>query len=639
MSILTVTGIKKSFGANIILDGISFNVEPGDKTGLIGRNGSGKTTLFNIILGNIPPDEGQITRSRNVKAGHMSQFAIKDEGATLEEELTDTFSDLIRIQGELDALLSQISDDTLPEAAREKLILRHSTLHEKFVDEGGLYYKSRVFATLRGLGFADDDFSRTLDTLSGGQRSKLALSKLLLSDCDLLLLDEPTNYLDIDATEWLEDFLGNFPGAFIVISHDRYFLDRITNKTMELEGTKLSSSLGNYSSYMEHKSGEDTAALRKYENTMREVARIEGIIKNQRKWNRERNIRMANSRLLQVERLKSTLTAPKREDRNLKFSFGEAKAGGNDALSVEGLNISYGEKRVLSDVSFYIARSERVFLLGANGSGKTTLLSAVVGNCEYSGRVRIGANTDISYYDQLGKTISGGKTVLDEIWDEYRDMSQTDIRNALAAFLFTGDDVFQNTDDLSGGERARLELLKVMLSGANLLLLDEPTNHLDIYSKEALEDALMNYDGTMLIVSHDRYFINKLADRIIYLKDGAALDFDGTYDEIPKQIREGAAPVPREVKTSPAKAEFLKKKERDSMIRSLRTKISRAEEEIEELEAELYEIDLELSMPEVSSDYKRAMELASRQKQVLNQLDRKILIWEEQSELLFSQDE
>ncbi len=634
MGILHVSDLSKYFGDREILKSVSFSIEPGEKAGLVGKNGAGKTTLFRLLTGEEKSDGGVITFGRDAKMSYLSQFVTENRDKTLWEELISTFSALIEKENELESITKKMSRTDLEEAERERLISRHARLHDEFTADGGLYYKSRVAATLKGLGFSEDDFSRPLSSLSGGQLSKLALSKLLLSNSNLLLLDEPTNHLDIEAIEWLEDFLRNFSGAFIVISHDRYFLDRVTSKTIEIDRGALTVFSCAYSEYLERKEGEEEYVRRRYENTMREIKRIEGIVKKQRQWNRERNIRTAESKLKQIERIKKTLVEPKEYEKRLKFSFAPAKKGSFDALLCENVSISYDGEPILRNVTFDITDKERVFLLGRNGSGKTTLLRAVTGQIPYTGSIRTGASCEVAYYDQLGGNIRGGSDVISEVWDDFPALSETEVRSALAAFLFSGEDVYKSVSELSGGERARIALLKVMLKGANFLILDEPTNHLDIYSKEALEDALIDYGGTMFVISHDRYFINKLCDRIIYLSGGEAGDFSGSYDEFAAQRREAQKTVLQTEKKSDTKAEFLKKKQTQSLIRSLNMKISRTEEEIAALEDELKEIERQLSDGATASDYIKITELTKKQAEANGRLSQAYEKWEALSEEL-----
>jgi len=634
MSVLNVSGLNKYFGERGLLENVSFSVEANDKIGLIGKNGAGKTTLFKILLGEMNHDGGQIVFARGTNVGHLSQFVTNDTHRTLWDELLLSFEPLMKLEAELEELTLRMSDESLSDDEREKIISRHARMHEDFVNRGGLYYKSRVSATLRGLGFSEEDFSRTLNTLSGGQLSKLELSKLLLSESTLLLLDEPTNHLDIEAIEWLEDFLRNYSGAFIVISHDRYFLDRVTTKTMEIERGRVTLVSMPYTRYIEHKEGEEEYTLRRYENTMREIRRIEGIVKQQRQWNRERNIKTAESKLKQIERMKATLVVPESKEKHLKFSFAPAKRGSSEALVVQDVSISFDGAKIIDNVSFDLADAERVFLLGRNGSGKTTLVRAIMDKIPYDGEIKTGVSCDVAYYDQLGRTIRGGCDVITEVWDDFPTLTQTDVRNALAAFLFAGDDVFKSIDELSGGERARIALLKVMLKGANFLILDEPTNHLDIYSKEALEDALLNYEGTMVVISHDRYFINKLSDRILYLEGGHLTDFTGNYDEFSQSRRENPVQTEKAEKKSDAKAEFQRKKELQSQIRSLNTKIKRAEDNIADIEAKLEEAQAMLSDESISSDYKKMMEITELQQELNEKLEAAYSEWEELSEKL-----
>lgn len=551
-----------------------------DRVGLVGANGAGKTSLFKILTGEYSPSSGEVFTGKGVKLGYMEQHTCSDN-KTVYGELISVFSDLIRQEKELE----QISQ-RLTEKADAGLIARQDFLNEQFLRNGGATYKSLTRSALAGLGFDESDFDKPTSKLSGGQRSKLVLSKLLLSRADLLLLDEPTNHLDISAVEWLEGFLASFSGAFIVISHDRYFLDKITNKTIELDSCRLRSYKGNYSQFLIKKEAEQKAIREKYENDLKEIERIEGIIAQQRRWNREKNIKTAESKEKAVERIKAQLVAPDAVQQRIRFDFTPKCLSGEEVLNVSGLSKSFSGKMLFEDVSFNIRRGERVFLVGDNGCGKTTLLKILMGDhAADSGAFSFGANLFTGYFDQVQEKLDLSKSALDEVWSAFPAMTQTEVRNALAAFLFRGDDVYKRLSDCSGGERARVALLKLMLGKYNFLLLDEPTNHLDAYSREELENTLKSYSGTMLIVSHDRYFINKLATCVLELTPNGINKFIGNYDDYAdhRYIRAAASKKEKQ----PVQNEYKLKKERASAARKLRTAVSRLEGEIEELEDEI----------------------------------------------------
>ena len=515
MILLNGSNIKKMFLDETLFENVSFSVDSSDKIGFVGANGAGKSTLFKIITGDIDYDEGEIFKNKSLKIGYLDQYSVNGSSKSIMEELLLVFAEVIEIENQLDEIRFDIENKN---GNLDELIKKQTVLQERFAELDGFYYKSKAKSTLTGLGFSEEEFNLSVDKLSGGQKTRVALGKILLSDANLLMLDEPTNHLDIESVEWLEDFLKNYSGAFIVISHDRYFLDRVTNKTFELDNMRFRSYNGNYSEYMAQREIDKKTEQRNYDNTMKEIKRLEGIVEQQRRWGRERNFITAESKQKVIDKLEKTLVAPDAEREDMRFTFKACAGGGQDVLQTEGLGMAYGENRLFSDVDMLIKKGEKVFLLGPNGCGKTTLLKIIMGEYEQSeGEYKIGANIHVGYYDQIQENLSMDKTVIDEIWDEYPNLTQTDIRNALAVFLFRGEDVFKEIHKLSGGERARVELVKLMLRNVNLLIMDEPTNHLDIESREALESALTGYDGTMLMVSHDRYFINKLADRILYL--------------------------------------------------------------------------------------------------------------------------
>ena len=527
MAVLDVQNLSLSFGENTIFDKVSFDIKDREKVGLIGVNGAGKTSLFKIITGEYEPDSGACFISKNASLGYMQQHTCS-QNRTVWNELVSVFDELIAVERELEEVNLRLREGM---GSQSENIEKQDYLTEKFNRDGGLTYKSRTRSALLGLGFEEKDFDMPTSKLSGGQRSKLILAKLLLSKADFLLLDEPTNHLDIKAVEWLEEFLKDFSGAALIISHDRYFLDKITNKTVEIENGKCRCYIGNYSEFLKKKEAEQKAIEEKYENDLKEIERIEGIIAQQRQWNREKNIKTAESKEKMVERIKAQLVIPDSKVDKIRFDFTPKAISGEDVLSVKDLEKSFSDKPVFKNVSFKVKRGEKLFLLGDNGCGKTTLLKILMKDyVADGGTYKFGANVFCGYFDQVQAKLDLTKTVLEEVWSNFPAMSETSVRSALAAFLFKGEEVYKNLSDCSGGERARVALLKLMLGKFNFLLLDEPTNHLDAFSREELEDTLLNYSGTMLIVSHDRYFINKLATRIIELTPDGVNEYIGDYD-------------------------------------------------------------------------------------------------------------
>lgn len=601
MNVLDVQNLTLSFGENTLFSNVSFSIKEGEKAGLVGVNGAGKTSLFKIITGEYSADSGSCFISKNARLGYMQQHTCSVE-RTVWNELVSVFSDLIEIEQELEDISNKLSEN-----ADKALIERQDYLTNKFNQNGGLTYKSMTRSALIGLGFTEEDFSKSTALLSGGQRSKLILAKLLLSRADFLLLDEPTNHLDISAIAWLEDFLLSFKGACLIISHDRYFLDKVTGKTVEIENKKVRSYAGNYSTFLVKKQAEQKAIEEKYENDIKEIERLEGIIAQQRQWNREKNIKTAESKEKVVERIKAQLVVPDSKVEKIRFDFTPKCVSGEDVLRADGVSKSFGSKKIFKNVSFSIKRGERVFLLGDNGCGKTTLLKILMGDLSRDdGSFSFGASLMTGYFDQVQEKLDLSKTVIDEVWSAFPFMTETAVRNALAAFLFKGDEVFKKLELCSGGERARVALLKLMLGGFNFLLLDEPTNHLDAFSREELENTLLNYQGTMLIVSHDRYFINKLATRIIELTPDGCNNYLGNYDDYAQNRY--VAKAEKAVKEKSKVNDYKLKKERQSTLRRLTAKSKSLESEIEATEAEIEGVQSALN----TSDYNELMELTAQ---------------------------
>ncbi len=628
MTVLNVQNLSFSFGERELFSKVNFDINEKEKVGFIGANGVGKTTLFHLIRGELEPAEGEVVKSKDVTVGYMEQHTCSQTGRTLIEEILSVFDHLIKMEEKLDEvnnkLLLGIGDSLENIRVQDELTV-------KFQNEGGLTYKSRARSALIGLGFSESDFTMTTDKLSGGQRSKIALAKLLLSRSNLLLLDEPTNHLDISSVEWLESFLKNYNGAVFVISHDRYFLDKITDKTVELESKKVRCYKGNYSEFLVKKKAEQKAIEEKYECDIKEIERLEGIVAQQRQWNREKNIKTAESKLKVIERIKEQLVIPDSKVERIRVSFEPKYVSGNDVIIADSLSKSFGDKLIFKDVNLHIVRGEKVFLLGDNGCGKTTLLKTLLGEYKPTeGKFLFGENVSKGYFDQVQAKLDLNKTAIEEIWSAYPQMTQTAIRNALAAFLFKGDDVFKLMSELSGGERARIALLKLMLGGHNLLLLDEPTNHLDAFSREELENTLIDYSGTMLIVSHDRYFINKLSSRILELNDKGITEYLGNYDYyIEKKSATLQDKFVVKEKSTAKVNDYKLKKEQAAEQRKLKTQLTKTEEAITTLEEEISEIEHLLSSSEVQSDYEKLLEYTEKLKNKNDELDEMYIQWEE----------
>lgn len=614
MGLINISNLKKSFGEQLLFENLTIEIGEKDRIGLTGVNGTGKTTLFKMITGEILPDEGTITMGKYTTLGYMEQHVQNDLNKTVYEEVLTVFSGLIETEEEIKAVNEAINQKGLTEDELKKLVLRQHSLNERFKDEGGLTYKSIARSTLIGLGFTEPELGQPVKTLSGGQKSKLSLGKMLLSNANILLLDEPTNHLDIPSVEWLETFLLGYNGAFIVISHDRYFLDKVTTKTVEIENNKVTVCNGNYSEYLKVKEKNKDILEHQYKSQQKEITRIEGIIEQQRRWGREKNIKTAESKQKVVDKLKASLVTPEKDVSKINFTFKSRPGGGNDVLIVKDLKKRFEGKPLFENVNMHIKKGERVFLLGENGSGKTTLFKILLDQLESdSGSYKIGTNIFVGHYSQTQEDLSLEKNILEEVTNVFPHMSQTTIRTALASFQFKGDDVFKTISTLSGGERARVSLLKLILSDVNLLLLDEPTNHLDINSRQALEDAFSEYDGTLLIISHDRFFINKMADKIYFLTNDGVEEYSGNYDYFLQQRKEiQINESDNQQDDSPQKNDYFLKKELAAKQRRLAGQISRLQKGIEENEEVLANLQALQLTEEYTTDYVKAMEIATK---------------------------
>ncbi len=609
MSIISAAGLVKEFADRTLFSNVNFSVEKGDKIGFIGANGAGKTTLFKIIIGAESPSGGGVVRQSGIKVGYLEQHACEGSDKTAFFETLEVFSDLMDMEAELDEISTRLLSSN--DAA---LIERQSFLTERFNLEGGLTFRSRTAAVLSGLGFSGEETELPISALSGGQRAKIGLAKLLLCKNDLILLDEPTNHLDIDAIAWLEEFLVSYTGAVIIISHDRYFLDKVTTKTMELDSEKLYFTAGNFSRYLELKNQRLEAMERDYENKAKEIKRIEGIVEQQRRWNREKNIKTAESKLKQIDRIAKTMEKPKTESHRLKISFPVKFLSGETVLEVERDSCVFDGVPLYRDISFTVRRGEKVCLIGPNGIGKSTLLKRLVSK-DFPFVFKYGVGVDLGYFDQFQDNINKALDPFSEIHNTYPFMTDTEVRNNLAAFEFKGDDVFKSNSSLSGGERARVALLKLMLSGNNFLVLDEPTNHLDLYSRKALEEALIGYEGTLLIVSHDRYFINKLADKIVLLSPSGATTILGNFDDYLAYVEKNKPSLEGETKKTEephkkGKEEYINKKKQRSNLARLRNAVSKCENEIAALEKE--NEDIKAQIDGCGSDYEKLTQLTEK---------------------------
>jgi len=627
MQLLTAHDLSLSFHTREVFSHASFGVENGAHIGLVGANGCGKTSLFRILSGELKPDSGSIALSRDARMAYMEQFLAAEEDESLQSAVMRIFAPLQALERQLEELNARLEHSADPSPA---MLEEQHRLQERYGDQGGYTYKARLRSTLLGLGFSEADLLLPISALSGGQRSRAALAKVLLTDANLLLLDEPTNHLDIQGVEWLENFLSSYKGGFILISHDRYFLDRVTTETWDMHHQRLHCYKGNYSAHLAQRDTDEESIRRRYENQSREIKRIQGIIEQQRRFNQERNYVTIASKQKQLERLQAELVVPENKERTLRFRFNVPPPGGNDVLELNQIEKSFDGRRIFQGADLRLSKGERVFLLGANGCGKSTLMKMIAGRLSPDrGMLRLGVNIHTAYYDQLHDHMTGPGSILEYFTNRYPRLTQTEIRTMLGSFLFSGEAVEKSLGSLSGGEKARLTLMELLLAPANFLLLDEPTNHLDIASMEAVEQALLEYPGTILAVSHDRYLINKLADRVYFMTENGLQETLGNYDDyLERQARaeQATAETPRSGEATPKAAparggeDYRRRKEEQAAARKEQKRREKLEADIARLETELETCSTQLNDPALAADYQRLMELAQQQEQLENQL-------------------
>ena len=643
--ILSCNNITKTFGTDAILSDCSFHIEEREKAAIVGPNGAGKSTLLKIIMGELPADDGTVTVSKDNTLGYLAQHQNLSSDGTIYDELLSVKKDIIALEEKIRETEQQMKNAT--DEQLDTLLEQYTKMNHQFELENGYAYQSEIVGVLKGLGFTEDDFSLPVNTLSGGQKTRVALGKLLLSKPDIILLDEPTNHLDMESIRWLENYLLGYNGSVIIVAHDRYFLDRIVTKIIEIENTHVTVFSGNYTAYADKKKILRNMQLKEYLNQQREIKHQQEVITKLKQFNREKSIKRAESREKMLDKLE-VVDKPAEINDKMNIELNPSVISGNDVLSVSHLSKAFDDNTLFTDISFDIKRGERVALIGNNGTGKTTILKIINDILPAdSGEIKLGSKVTIGYYDQEHHVLDPDKTLFDELQDAYPDLNNTQIRNTLAAFLFTNDDVFKYIRDLSGGERGRVSLAKLMLSNANFLILDEPTNHLDMVSKEILENALNSYTGTVLYVSHDRYFINTTATRIIELVGQTTVNYIGNYDYYiekkdaltaaalagkPVDSSSAVSTAQKNAQKESAKADWKQSKEEQALLKKKKNELKKTEERITVIEDRLKAIEEESALPEVCTDTARLLELHKESTKLSEELDALYEKWEELSE-------
>ena len=638
--ILSCNNISKSFGTDVIIKSCSFNIEDHEKAAIVGINGAGKSTLLKIITGIEPADTGLVTLAKDKTLGYLAQQQNLGSDNTIYDELLSVKQYILDMEKELRSIEKRMN--TADGDELENLMKKYSDLNHRFEMENGYAYKSEITGVLKGLGFSEEDFTLNVNTLSGGQKTRVALGRLLLAKPDIILLDEPTNHLDMESIRWLENYLLNYNGAVLIVAHDRYFLDKIVSKIIELDNGVATVFSGNYTDYAAKKAILRNMKLKEYLNQQREIKHQEDVITKLKQFNRKKSIKRAESRERMLDKIE-IVDKPQELNDKMNIKLEPNVVSGNDVLTISGLSKSFDDVTLFDNIDIEIKRGERVALIGNNGTGKTTILKLINGIIEPdSGSIYLGAKVNIGYYDQEHHVLDPDKTIFDEIRDAYPDLNNTQIRNTLAAFLFTNEDVFKYIRDLSGGEKGRVSLAKLMLSNANFLILDEPTNHLDIVSKEILENALNNYTGTVLFVSHDRYFINAAATRIIELSNKTVVNYIGNYDYYlekrdilsAKPINTvSSADIEHAKKAADSKASWQEEKVKQAQLKKIKNELKRTEERIANIEERIDKLDNMYADPAISSDTAKLMEIHTEKEELSKELDKLYDRWGELTDM------
>ena len=635
MIVLSCKDIHKSYGIDVILDKITFSINEGEKIGFIGANGAGKSTLFKILTSQLDYDNGELFIDKNKRIGYLSQDLTLSSNNTIYEETLSVFHNLLSLEESLKDLELKMNEpyDASKEEYHNKIIKEYTLTYDLYNNRGGYTYKAEISRVLRGLGFIEEDYNKPINILSGGQKTRVALCKLLLKNPDVLLLDEPTNHLDLDAIEWLEDYLKSYKGTMFIISHDRFFLDAISNKTFELLNGHVDCYNGNYTAFIDLKKINYGIQLKAYNLQQSEIKRQEDIITKYRSFNREKSVRAAESRQKSLDKMER-IDVPDKDPRETRINFETEIKSGNDVLHIEDLSKSFGDNLLFQNLNLDMKRSDKVALIGENGRGKTTLFNIIMDKITSDTGIKIlGKNIFLGYYDQEQSNLNEEKTIIDEVWDEFPKLTTTELRTALAAFLFIGEDVFKSISTLSGGERCRINLLKIMLSKSNFLLLDEPTNHLDIMSREALEDSILGYDGTVIVISHDRYFLNKVITRILELTQDGLKEFLGNYNYYIEKKKNPLRFQVEEAQMGMSKTQInfdkKRKREESKLEKQKKTEFKDLEDKISLLEQESEKLNNDLCLEEVYSNPTRSEEVTKQLSSVKNELEDLYASWED----------